>query len=236
MKASLFFSLLIFAAQSMMSAQAAPFTGDVYQLGDLKKPLFRLERTEEGKPEKLTTRGKFTSLDGKPVVNEEAILENGSLRLYKQDHLQLAESGTVEVKDGKVLFQYTRNGKTENASEKATDNLIVGPNTMEFLHKHWTGILAGETVHARFAVPDRLETVGFKFFKTAELDKDGKTTVTVRMKASSIVIAALIDPLDFQIDKATLRLNALKGRTLPKLLVKGSWKDLDAQIFYHYKK
>ncbi len=216
-------------------SRAADFTADVYQLGDLKKVLFQLELAEQGKPERMTIKARFTDTEGKPVVLEESVVESGALKFYKQDHLQLGESGTVEVRDGKVHFQYTRDGKTKTDQEKATDNLIASPNTMDYIRKSWPRLMAGETVDVRFAVPDRLETVGFKFFKTGETAKEGRTIVTIRMKPSSFVIAALIDPLDFQIDKESIRLVDLKGRTIPKLRIGNKWKDLDAHIFYKYK-
>jgi hypothetical protein len=235
--ASLFTWSLAWSLASL-PALAKPFTAEAFALGgDLKTPLFKLERSEEGSPARLTTQAKFTDPTGKPVVLEDAIIENGAITYYRQDHLQLQENGTVTVKEGKIYFVYTRDGKTERAEEKAVDNLVASPNTLDFLRKHWAKIQAGETVPVRFLVPDRLETVGFKFFKTGAQEKDGKKRILIRMKASSIVIAALVDPVEFVLEprgENDFELLEVKGRTIPKLWVNNRWKDLDAHIFYHF--
>jgi hypothetical protein len=54
------------------------------------------------------------------------------------------------------------------------------------------------------------------------------------MKPTSFIIAGIVDPLIFSIERDTVKLLELKGRTLPKKKVGNKWKDLDAEIVYSY--
>jgi hypothetical protein len=218
-----------------LTACAVPFTAKVYELGsNQKKLLFEVARTESGAPDHLKASTRFTTPDGKPVVTEEAEIAGGRIRKYAVNQLQTGESGGYEVRGGKVHFTWVKGNDADSDEEDATDALISGPTTMDFLAAHWPAILAGQDVEARFAVPERQETVGFEFFKVGEEMRDGRAVVQVKMKPTSFLIAAIVDPLRFWIDRETVRLVELRGRTLPKVKIGGKWKDLDADIVYRY--
>jgi hypothetical protein len=220
---------------SGISARAAPFQAQVFEIGsNHQKLLYTLIRKESGPADKLKTNIVFKDPSGKEVVREAALVSNGHVVRYSMEQLQLGEVGSLEVSDGKARFSFTRNGKTETSEEDAVDNLITGPTTMDFLERHWKELLAGETVSSRFAVIARKETVGFKFFKEAEEERGGRRVVRLKMKPTSIVIAALVDPLVFWIDRETVHLVEVRGRTLPMARVGDRWKDLDAEILYRY--
>jgi hypothetical protein len=81
-----------------------------------------------------------------------------------------------------------------------------------------------------------LETVGFTFVKVAGLDAKTPGTVTIKMEATSRIIAALVDPIYFSLEKADPhRVVEYSGRTTPKLYVRGKWEDLDAVTVFDWK-
>ena len=99
--------------------------------------------------------------------------------------------------------------------------------------------MAGETISIRLPVLDRLETVGFKFFKEKDATLDGVKMTVIKMKASSFVIAALVDPVLFYFHPTEIRPEGHKcvqvvGRTVPKRKDGNKWKDLDAVMKFKY--
>ncbi|MGK5083533.1 hypothetical protein WDW37_09530 [Bdellovibrionota bacterium FG-1] len=190
----------------------------------------------DGSDTRIQTR--FVTPEGKEVVFEETTVgdaeKNIQIKKYILKKFQIDESGTLETRDGKIYFSYTRQGKTETATESAPLNLITGSVTIRFIMNHWSEIMNGQEVDARYAALDRRETVGFKFFKVAEEKRDGKDVVIVKMKPKSLVIAAIVDPILFTFEKAPIRCLSVVGRTLPKRLEDSTWKDLDAEIIYSY--
>jgi hypothetical protein len=230
---------LLLVAFSASRATAETFTASIYEQGSQKsRLLFNVERKDtpgangsDGKV-RIVTRSAGGAQPAQDAVIEEAIVRGAQVVSYRLEQKQTGDHGSLEIKDGKVFFSFTTSdGKTKTAEEDAKPNLIVGPTTIAYLQQNWKTILAGDDVDTRYASLDRRETVGFKFFKLGETDK----TIQVKMKPTSIIIAALVDPLIFTFSKdAVPRLLELHGRAIPKHQVDGKWKDLDADIVYKY--
>ena len=213
------------------------FKGTLFEKGSQRKNIlfyFKHEdESQKGTLKKITNT--FTDAQGNKAVSELATFDElGNIKTMTIEQFQTSEQGSLEVKEGKLLFQWTKEGKTKTAEEKLTSNLVVGPSTVPYLLKNWSTIEKGDTVEVRFAALDRRETVGFSFFKTEEKKVNGRDVVVVKMKATSFIIAAIVDPLYFTFDKETKKLVELVGRTLPKRKVGNSWKDLDVEITYEY--
>lgn len=187
---------------------------------------------EEGASRQITNT--FTAPDGKPVAVETAEFTAGRLQKYEQKQLQLNATGKIEVKDGKVNFTYEKDGQTKTASEKLKDNFVVGPSLVGYVEGQWAKIIKGDDVDVRLGVVDRRETVGFTFRKVKETDYHGQKAVVVKMKPTSFVIAALVDPLLFTFTADGTRVLELDGRTIPKRADGGKFKDLDVITVYEY--
>ncbi len=214
-------------------AFAVSYLGSIYEEGSNKQKLiYRVKRDEVLNSD--LSKIVFSDLLGKEVVSEELILEHSKISKYLVHHKQLGEERSMEVKEGKIYFQVTREGQVSKDDEKLTDNLVVGPTIVDYLKKNWSLLLSGKEVEVRYAALERKETVGFKFFVDEEKKVDGKSIIVVKMKPTSFIIAALVKPLLFTFEKDTGKLLELKGRTLPKQNVNGSWKDLDAEVVYSY--
>src|SRR6185437_9200459 len=109
-----------------------------------------------------------------------------------------------------------------------SETVLVPPLTVPFLRANWDALVKGDTLEARFAAMDRLETVGFKFFKSDEQKRDGRDVVIITMKPSSFIIAAIRSPMTFVFDKETKRVLEFRGQILPKR----DGKAQDADLVY----
>jgi hypothetical protein len=108
---------------------------------------------------------------------------------------------------------------------------MVGP----FLLDHWDALMRGEEVKCRYVVLPRVETVGFTFEKLTGDKRERKGVVIIKMSATSPIIAALVDPLYFTIERdGRHRVLEYEGRTTPKLKAGNKWKDLDAVTVFHW--
>ncbi len=232
--------ILLILGKLTIAAPVTTITADIYdQAAEPRTLLHKFTRTEEssGAGKKIVTRVWF-DLSGKEVSRETVQYTGDKVSLVELNQLQLGESGTVKFASDKAHFEYSKNGKITKDSEKVTPDLITSDQVVPFVHAHWDKILSGDTLPIRLTVMNRNETVGFKFFKIKEDTLNGKPVVHVKMKPSSMLIAALVDPLIFIFNKdGDRKLQALEGRVSPLMKKNGdSWKDLDGYTVYHHPK
>lgn len=211
----------IYAADSNKSQMLFTYKHEVQQVGDVRTIVNTYSDAS----------GVVSAIEKVEFVKEGEIEK---VRSYHMSQKQLGAEGDVAVRDGKVIFKYDRDGKSKNGEEKLTDEFVVGPSVTAYLRRHWAKIAVGEKVYARFAVPDRAETVGFEYFKDREETIDGKKVFAIKMKPASFIIAALVKPLYFFMTPDGESLIEVHGRTQVKQNVNGSWKDLDAVTTYEY--
>ena len=227
---ALFVTLLVTFCCSSYALTGTAFEKDTGQ----KKVLYKWKQTETKAGERSTVVSTFALPDGPLVATEETILNKGQIEKHTVNQILMKEKGFVEVKDGKVFFSYTKEGKTKTSEEKLASNFTVDATLVDYLTPRMKELQAGENVEVRYGVLDRCETVGFKFFKTEDTNLAGKSSFILKMKPGSFIIAALVDPLFFTFAKEGNKLQRIVGRTLPKQLVDGKWKDVDADFFYYW--
>ena len=227
---------LVLAHAFLSGGVAYGLTADVLELGADPKtaPLFTYIRTVvssgDGGHEEL---GVFKDRDGKIAVEEKiSLTASGDLISYEMNQHQVETKGSVTISGGKVHFSFEKDGKAKTADEDAVANLIVGPTLVPYLQKNWVALKKGNSIKARFAVPDRRETVGFKFSLVDEAKDGERKTARIKMSASSFLIAALINPLYFTFTDDGSKLLNFEGRTLLKQKLGGAWGDLDARTVY----
>lgn len=211
------------------------FLGEIYRLkGDRSQPFAYQTQTKLKNEEKETVENTFTSPAGEVLAIERAEFVAEKIIRYEQDQKQLATMGVVEVKNEEVHFSFTKNGKTKTAKEKWTSEFVVGPSVVAYLQKNWSQLMNGGAVNSRLGVVDRLETVGFTFKKEKELVLNGEKVVQLKMKPSSFLISALVDPLLFSFKADGSRLVELDGRAVVKEKVGEKAKDFDAHTIYKW--
>ncbi len=220
-----------------VKAEINKYTAVLYKQGSKKaEKLYNLKVettpvTPEGKSEVTAV---YSDLEGQILVEEKSQLEGSKLLKYQVDHKQSGQKGSVEVKDNKVYFSHTQDGKTKTAEESLKSTLVISGNFSRFVKDHWDQVKAGKDVGFRYAAWQRRETVGFEIFKIGEEKINGEDAIVVKMKPSSFIIAALVKPLLFKYSAEGARLLELNGRVPPMEKKGGDFKDLDAEVVYSY--
>ena len=216
----------------MYSSLSAALTGTIYEKDSgRKKVLYTIESTESESDGIYQREMIFFDTTGKPVVKEWVKLKGTDVISYGAEFPRREEKGLIEVKDKTIHFSYTKDGKTKTAKESLVENFVVGLSMVPYIQSNWDKFISGEEINIRFGVLDRKDTVGLTFIRQKEKENK-KGIVLAKMKASSFLIRALVDPLYLYFNEETKELEYFIGRAKPKQLINGKWKDLDAETVY----
>jgi hypothetical protein len=223
-------------ASFIISIQAYGYSGILYeQNSGKKKQLFTMNvdlgKNEEGQE---TAKVTYKDNDGNLALEENIILDGSKVIRDEAIQKQLNQVGLMEVKDGKIFFSKTEDGKTSTKEEKLEEPFVTSANFQRFVRDHWEQIIKGDTISFRYGVWDRQETVGFKIFKIGEEKVEDKTIILVKMKPSSFVIAAIVNPIIFKFPADGAHLLEMNGRVPPRQKVGDKFKPLDAEVVYSY--
>ncbi|MBS1971845.1 MAG: hypothetical protein JSU04_16155 [Bdellovibrionales bacterium] len=228
-----FLALLMTFVVCVSFARAETVTGEGYeQKTNFGKKLFDLD-IKVDRAEGLTkTTAIYKDLKGQPTVEEKGVVKGDELISFDVDQRQIREKGHIEVQGDRVFFTYEKDGKKKTAEEKLKKPFLTPANFNLYVSNHWADFAGGKEVEVRFAVWFRLETVGFKIFKVGETLKGSQKLIQLRMKPSSFVIAALVDPLNLWYTEDGQKLMELSGRVSTMLPQGDDFKDLDADVRY----
>ena len=205
-----------------------------YKQGTEMKTLLYESRavTEMVGPQKVQ-RQVYKDVRGKIAIKEEVLWRNGKFSKLVIEQKQIGETWIIERIGKKILFlKIKKNGEEIKELEDYEENFVVAQTLKQFFRKNWGKILSGDTIHARFGVPERQETVGFKYFKVSEETIRGHKVIVVKMKPSSFIIAAIVDPLYFYLKKDGTGVLKMTGRTILKVKNGNDWETLDADIAF----
>ena len=225
--------------------QPTLLTGTIYDSkSGPKRALYKFKRTVTRSGDTVKALREYTFPDGKVAARELAVYEGNNLVSYQLEELQINARGDATVLRAtnatpKISFLYISDLKTPDRaktnSEELQPDTLVNDMIAPFLAAHWAQLIKGETVKCRYIAASRAETVGFKFAKVSESTREGKPVVIIKMSASSLIIAALVDPLFFTLEKdGTHRVLQYEGRTTPKVRDGTNWKDLDAVTVFDW--
>ena len=249
------FSLLFFfiAISTFADAYEEPksLNGTIYGTDSgTNKVLFSFKRKSYVEDEKagiVRVIRSYLNPDGSVAAVETVIYNHGKLASFSLSQNQTGAYGSaVVVAAGsknpaakKINFEWTAGdagkSKTKSSSETLQNDTLVGDMIPYFMTSHWPQLVRGEAVEFRFIVPDRLETVGFRLVKDSDTIWNGKPVLRVRMEASNFIVARLVDPLFFMVEKEPPhRIFEYLGRTTPKMREGGKWKDLDARSVFDF--
>ncbi|XGC79415.1 hypothetical protein ACES2L_08750 [Bdellovibrio bacteriovorus] len=198
-----------------------------------EKKLFTLSIEIKEKEDGVHTLAVFRDLQGKEVISEKGHLQGAKILSYEINQGQTQEKGRFKVEGDKIRFEYEGpNGKKKEAEEKLNGFILSTANFNAFVKENWQTLASGKEMDVRFAVWDRLETVGFTLKKVREASEGANKWIELRMKPTSFVIAALVDPIFLLYSTTDQSLLQMKGRVAPKQFKDGKWKDLDAKVLY----
>jgi hypothetical protein len=152
-----------------------------------------------------------------------------ALEQFTQYQFQVGEVRQVRVRDGEVELSVTCADGVRTAAEHTNLPVVVAPTFYGFVAQHWPRLLDGHTVAFRYAVPERLETIGFEVSRV----EAPAGLVRIRMKASSPLIALFVAPIfiDYAQDGALV---AYEGRVPMKTPAAAGWNDFDAHVEYEH--
>jgi hypothetical protein len=219
-------------------------TATIYAIDSERKvPLFTFIRQANRIGDRLKVLREYKYPDGRLAARETAVYQGDTLLSWKLDELQIHARGSAVLQQapagGRLLFEYDKNIDDKSAPKRRSEDVrqntlacdMVGP----FLLDHWDALMRGDEVKCRYLVVPRTETVGFTFEKLEERKREGKDVVIIKMSASSPIIAALVDPLYFTIEKGGQhRVLEYRGRTAPRLKSGSKWKELDAVTVFDW--
>jgi hypothetical protein len=240
-------ALFCFVALSVAAADAPSIyeqpefrTATIYDHHSQRKTvLFKLTRSTTRSGNELNVVRDFTSPQGALAVRERMTYDGNKLVSCDMDDHQLNAKGSAKiVRDSgkaKIVFEYTKDGKRKTASETFHNDTVNNDMIYPFLAAHWTELMNGDAVKCRYIVLSRTETIGFEFVKQRETTARGMPVVIVKMAPSSMLIAAVVDPLIFTIEKnGQHRVLDYDGRTTPKIKQGDKFKDLDALTVFDW--
>jgi len=188
----------------------------------------------------------YTYPNGELAAQDRIVYRNGQLLSFEEDQLQLGEKGSAVIRPDpkhlgahRIFFSYTIGrgsaARTSTASEALENDTLADDMIGPFIASHWSLLEKGTPVKFRLLVLSRRETVGFKFVKESESIRKGVPVARLRMEPTSIIIAHLVDPLYFEVEKdPPHRVLEYMGRTTPLVRSGNKWKDLDARCVYDW--
>jgi hypothetical protein len=198
---------------------------------ELQKPqgtaplyVYTMERNREGSVE--SWNAKITDDAGKQYALENTVFLNGKLARYTFFQTQVGEEGEVRVIPKGVLFRYFKDGKWREDWEETSQEVITGPQVVDTLLRHWDTVMAGKDYEVRYAVPDRLETFGFRF----KVEKKDSDTTVVHFVPTSFFVRQMVDPVIITLETTSKKLKSIAGPTLLKIKKGDSWEELKADI------
>lgn len=206
----------------------------IYELGTGRaKPVFDYKRTETTSPDgKLEVTAVFHNMDGTPAFTEKLEAQGSRVITYDWQHLQMGDSGHVEVKGSKAHYSYTHGGKTDTSDDTIDANFVIGPTLIYYLQDHWKELRDGKDVDVRIGVPDRMSDFGFKFNVTKTEKTPKGEVVNVRLKPTSIFVSAVVSPIYFEFSADGKALLSSRGMSLLKIKRDGKWSELKAETVF----
>jgi hypothetical protein len=188
---------------------------------------------------KTTTVSTYYDKTGKPLITEKVETLKEEIQHYEYKQLQVDETGSADLVNGKMQMSFSSRLKNEKDTEDFDGTTVVAPLVSSLIRNNWDALIKGDTVKVRYLAIERLETIGFKFFKDTERTLNGKAVVDFLMKPSSIFIAALVDPIRITVSKEAPHYLVESDGRLPIRVAKkqppdgrSDWKAIDARVEY----
>jgi hypothetical protein len=223
--------------------------GTIFEMApDPKKVLFTSQRTATRSGSTVRVVCEYTYPDGSLAARETMVYEAGKFASFDLEELQTFEKGRVAVRPDpknpekeKLFFEYSTgqgsDARKKSNTEALENETLVDDMIPQFIVTHWDALLKGSPAKFRYIALSRAETVGFKLVKESETTWHGKSVVRIKMEPTSLIIAQLVDPLFFVVEKdGAHRIVEYIGRTTPQIKKdNGKWKDLDAVTIFDSK-
>lgn len=204
------------------------YIGSTWPLvGNAKEPLFVYERRVEDLGDHLVATHITRNPDGTVALADRAT-QTSDYQLLDYALLtdQQGQTGSIHRDGDALTFTFGEHSRVEEGA----GDIVIGPTVVGYIWKRLDSLRTGETLTVRFAVLDRLETLGFAL--AAVPAPAGQTRV--QMTPTSFVIGLVVDPVFFTFDSGSNKLVRIEGRVPPKQVKDGTLVDLDARVEYRF--
>jgi hypothetical protein len=221
--------------------------GNIFPMGpDPKKVLFKSERTALRDGTTVKVACKYTAADGSLAARDQISYGAGKLQSFATDEYQTGEKGSAIIRPDPnhpgqrtIFFEYSASSsadpKKSTENERTDMETLVDDMIPGFIVTHWKDLASGAPAKFRYIVPSRCETVGFRLVKESETTRNGKPVLRIKMEPTSFIIAQLVDPLYFVVEKdGAHRILQYLGRTTPVVKNGNKWKELDADTVFEW--
>lgn len=211
--------LVAFLALAARPAQAAlTFEEGLARDPGSRTLLYRehhLVRRAEGKPtERLVI---YRCTDGTPFARKR-VDYRGSAQApeFRFEDARLGYSEGLRRAGGNDTV-WVRDARGESERSAVLDDpaarLVADAGFDEFIRRHWRPLLAGQSVPLRFAVPSRLQTLGFKVDRQGSLTLGQEPAETFRLKLGGLLgwVAPHIDVAYGRDSRRLLRFEGLSN-------------------------
>jgi hypothetical protein len=149
-----------------------------------------------------------------------------ALKAYVLHTNQNGQTGSIRIDGERVTLTLM----DQTATETQRLPVVVGPTLVGFASTRLGALRTGEVFHVRFAVLERLETIGFEL-KTV---KAAEGQVRVQMTAENFFVSLAMAPIFFTFDGHTGNLMRIEGRVPPKVRSGTRWADFDGRVEYRF--
>jgi hypothetical protein len=109
-----------------------------------------------------------------------------------------------------TVFFRSGTGATEKSMALPSPQLVVDAGFDEFVHRHWQPLVAGRSVALDFAVPSRLESLGFTAKRVGQATVSGEDAWIFRLRLGGYVVPS-IDVFYGQKSRRLLRFQGLSN-------------------------
>ncbi len=229
-------------------AEPKLLVGNIFALGPTPTEcLFKSERRGTRTGANVLVTCDYTSPNGSLAARDRIVYEAGRLASFEEEELQTGESGSAKIRPDpknpghwRVYFEYVigqgGTAKRSSSSEALENDTLIDDMIPAFIDSHWEALDKGSAAKFRYIVLSREETVGFKLVKETETTWQGQSVVRIKMEPTSFIIAQLVDPLFFVVEKTGKhRILEYIGRTTPVIRNGNKWKALDAISIFDWK-
>jgi hypothetical protein len=233
--------MVAIALGACVSAHANPpalrkYSGTCYEEGSSrKKTLFTYTYEEERPaPNQLRALTRYFNADGSLNLVEEGIFQNDRLLSYAIDRKGEAERGTAEVREGRIHFTLTKDGRTKKGETEWSADFVMNPSLSAAMVAHWPKTLRGEPLVVRMGAVEFQDTFGFKFSKHADVQVAGKPAVEVHMRPTSFFIGIFVGTSRMIYSPTGERLLEYYGQALPHLKEGDRYRTVKVEMVLHY--
>lgn len=154
------------------------------------------------------------------VASELTTVKGGRLLSYRLRQPLQEEEAEIRLTDKGTFFRYRKGGKWEENLETSSGEVIAPPQIIGFALRHWEKIQAGEKVSVRLAVPDRLETIGFRYQKSFSADPQ---ETQIEFVPSSFLIRQFVKRIEMRFETSSRKIRVFRGPSFLKKKEGNRW-------------